>query len=439
MTAAIFGLWINWVVAVGVICLLASLMPLLPHVWLLPVTIAAYLLLQVLKYNQSKRRVPSCSRPLHEVSLIIIITAIISALIIMLLPATGSREFNGELFTRDTPLIGILISAPVSCVVCLCFLFNRYEPKNCRRCKMRYGNVIEFSFVGGLYRSEWRFQTRLLLFLSLALSVVDWGYYLIQYVNINLNRADYFYFLYLPEIIYVLSVIYLGGRYYSMWYYYCHNDEGNFVKRAGATTLRFLFICNDCILVDMRPTPAHYENGAVIKRFDTPVIIKTDYHEHESLAQAQMLFAEQTGIHDAEIRLIYSSPDPVTYQNIFHYFVFVKDREEVEKANIPGEWLTIGAIVQMLNQRLMSREMQSELMRIYDVAMTWKTYDDEGRRLYGIKHYKPTFRVRDIHKWDVNYDDEKWLQIYHLNQDKPFWRIRKFFSDLSQKRPLFRA
>ena len=64
--------------------------------------------------------------------------------------------------------------------------------------------------------------------LSLLLSVVDWGYYLVHYVNVNLNRADLFFFLWLPLAMYVLSLIYLGGRYYSMWIYYCQNDEEPF-------------------------------------------------------------------------------------------------------------------------------------------------------------------------------------------------------------------
>ena len=62
-----------------------------------------------------------------------------------------------------------------------------------------------------------------------------------------------------------------------------------------------------------------------------------------------------------------------------------------------------------------------------------KPNDREGRRLYDIKHYQPTFRLRDLHKWDVDYDDETWLRVRQLNQDKPLWRLRSLFRKAADK------
>ena len=59
--------------------------------------------------------------------------------------------------------------------------------------------------------------------------------------------------------------------------------------------------------------------------------------------------------------------------------------------------------------------------------MAWKTYDRNGRRQYPIRNYKPTFRFRDLAKWDVDYDDPLWREIAEFNEDKPLYRIRKFF------------
>ena len=174
-----------------------------------------------------------------------------------------------------------------------------------------------------LFRKEWRYQTSLLFLLSLLLSVVDWGYYLVHYVNVNLNRADLFFFLWLPLAMYVLSLIYLGGRYYSMWIYYFQNDEEHFVERPGTTTMRYLIIWADKIFLTFHGTANNYPNGAKIKKFDTPVVIQTPYRERENLHSAITEFESKTGISNAEIKLIYSSPDDVTYQNMFHYFAFV--------------------------------------------------------------------------------------------------------------------
>lgn len=433
MTAAIFSLWRNWAISVGVLTVLAFLAPIVPQMWLLPIDITALFVLAVARRIQRTMKVPSCQRMLDEVSIIVLVSAVLIAVICMLSPTGGLREGSGEPFTADSPLIAILITAPSTVIVTACFLLNRREPLVCRKCKMRYGNVIEHGFIGGLYRQEWRFQTRLLMILSGCLAVVDWGYYMLQYVNVNLNRADYFYFIWLPMVIYLLSLIYLGSRYYSMWVYYCHNDEGHFVEQPGSTTLRYLLIKDGRILIDMTHTADHFPNGGVIKRFDTPVVVKLPYRESENLADAEMQFHQATGIREATIRPIYESPDNVTYRNIFHYFVFIDDEALVADSKVRGEWLTFNEIYELMQHRVMARELVSEIKRIYDVAMAWKTYDRKGHRLYDIKHYHPTFHLRDIRKWDVDYNDETWLKVSHFNEDKPFFRIRKFFSNAGQR------
>lgn len=59
--------------------------------------------------------------------------------------------------------------------------------------------------------------------------------------------------------------------------------------------------------------------------------------------------------------------------------------------------------------------------------MAWKTYDREGKRLYPIKHYRPTFHIGDLREWNVDYDDASWFDIAHNNEDRPFFRLRKLW------------
>lgn len=63
--------------------------------------------------------------------------------------------------------------------------------------------------------------------------------------------------------------------------------------------------------------------------------------------------------------------------------------------------------------------------------MAWKTYDREGKRLYPIKHYRPTFRLRDLKDWDVDYSDTSWFAVAENNQDRPFFRTRKFWRKIT--------
>ena len=240
-------------------------------------------------------------------------------------------------------------------------------------------------------------------------------------------KRQLFFFIGLPAAAYLLSLVYLGFRYYSLWAYYCQTDGGHFVERPGITTLRYLIINDDRMFLDFHPIEEVFANGAKVKRFDTPAIVKEEYHERENLADAMMQFKKLSGIDNAEIRQIYGSPDNVTYQNIFHYFAFVPDAEDVARSPLRGEWLNWGNICRLASQSLLDRDLASEIQRIYNVAMTWKTYDLEGRRLYPIKHYRPTFRLKDLKNWEVDYNDSSWLSIARDNEDSFWYPVRRLF------------
>ena len=68
---------------------------------------------------------------------------------------------------------------------------------------------------------------RLLLILSVAVSVLSWSYYSLFYVNVNINGTDAFIYNWVPVIFYSLSIVYLGLRYFSLWGYYYNHLEMN--------------------------------------------------------------------------------------------------------------------------------------------------------------------------------------------------------------------
>ena len=111
-----------------------------------------------------KRDIPSCSRLIQEVSSVMLITAVALVVIYFFSRGGVKHELTGQPYTMDTPLISILITAPVACLVTLWHLLRGKEPKVCRDCHTRYGNVIEHGFPGLLFRKEWRYQTSLRLF-----------------------------------------------------------------------------------------------------------------------------------------------------------------------------------------------------------------------------------------------------------------------------------
>lgn len=433
LSAAIFSLWRNWTIAIGFLAILSFVSPLIRQVWLAPVCIVLFLALQLIRSAMNNQPVPVCSRLYKEVSVIILVITCIVLLRYFITGGNGAFELTGQPVNTNGPLLGILISAPVTAVVTACFLLQKREPLVCQLCHLRYGNVVKNGFIGMLYHREWRYQTRLLMVLSLLLGVVDWTYYLFHYINVNLNRADYFFFLWLPLALYVISLLYLGWRYYSLWVFYCHNDEGHVVTDPSSTTVRFLVISDDMILLDIRRTDKFFNNGAVIKRFDTPAVATLPYQERYDAGRAAELFKQITGISGAEIRPMYDSPDNVTYRNIFHFFAFIDNKEDITESKIHGEWFSLGELRQLMMQHLTGNDLNSEMARIYRIAMAWKTYDREGRRLYKFKHYRPTFRIKDIRNWEVDYNDGHWLSVGRLNEDSRLFRLRRFLKRIEDK------
>ena len=55
-----------------------------------------------------------------------------------------------------------------------------------------------------------------MLWLSLALTMIDWAYYYFFYINVNYNTPDRFYFTFMPAAIYLFSLVYMGVRYMNM-------------------------------------------------------------------------------------------------------------------------------------------------------------------------------------------------------------------------------
>lgn len=432
LSGAIFGLWRNWVIAIGFLAILAFVSPLISQVWLAPVCIILFIALQGVRSVMNKQRVPVCSRLYKEVSVIILIITGVVLVRYFITGGEGAFELTGQPVNVKGPMLGILISAPVTAVVTACFLLQKREPLVCQLCHLRYGSVIKNGFIGTLYQREWRYQSRLLMVLSLLLSVIDWAYYLYHYINVNLNRADYFFFIWLPLTLYVISMIYLGWRYYSLWVYYCHNDEGHLVENPSSSTVRFLVIGGDKVLLDIRQTDKLFDNGAVIKRFDTPATITLPYQERYDAGRASQLFKQISGIKDVEIRPMYDSPDNVTYRNIFHFFAFLDNPDELTDSKLEGEWFSLGELRQLLAQHLTGIELNAELSRIYRIAMAWKTYDRDGKRLYKFKHYRPTFRLKDIRGWDVDYNDGHWLSVGRLNEDSHLFRLRRLLKRIER-------
>ena len=134
-----------------------------------------------------------------------------------------------------------------------------------------------------------------------------------------------------------------------------------------------------------------------------------------------------SGLSPVKLKFAYVNENTVTLSNTLHYLCFFDKEEQLRGIKTSGELYRIDQVLRMVNGGEVSPVLESELRRIYTVALTWKTYSSTGTRLYAVRNYRPTFRLRDISKWNVDYNDKNWLSVAAVNQDKPFWRLRRFW------------
>ncbi len=140
------------------------------------------------------------------------------------------------------------------------------------------------------------------------------------------------------------------------------------------------------------------------------------------------MFEQISGLRDEfNMRFLYVNANKESACNIFHYLCVLKSHNSIEGSDFNGKWYKQSHLERMLSEGLASSLLTSEIHRIYTVTMASKTYDRKGHRLYGIKHYKPSFRLRDLDDIDVDFNDPVWLMIADDNEDRPFFQLRKLW------------
>ena len=159
----------------------------------------------------------------------------------------GGR-FIIEPFNPQHPYVASLIIFPIALAVSVYFLARGHSLKVCQNCHARFGYYHQSSAVASLYFREARYQLRLLLMLSLLLSIVDWVYYYFFYINVNFNQPDKFYFIIMPIAVYLISLVYMSLRYMSMSDDLLTRHSSKNLKPM-TTIVRFLVLSGDKILL----------------------------------------------------------------------------------------------------------------------------------------------------------------------------------------------
>lgn len=430
LAQGIFSLWANWAVAIGFIILPIIITPLVSPRLLPVIPIILVGILTLLDRRNRIQMSPTCFRIPHLTQVILISSAIVLLIDIIYKTHTDINNFIGQPVNLSNPVLPILDISPVAVIVCLLNMTRGNNPRSCRSCRNRLGEAIDRGLIGMLYSRESKIQIKFLLWMSLALAVSTWAYYIFFYINVNINMADSYFFILCPLLCYVISLIYFGVRYYTLWVYYCQNNATAKVIDYQGTTIRYLVVCEDKILLNI-PEPTSDVIFSDDLKIDVPLKVSLPFKESISGMEARNYFVDASEMQDADTRPIFQSCDPGMYNNIFHYVAFVKDADKAAEI-LKGQWFSLADTNEMIREGLVAMALAAELSRIYTITMAWKAYDKSGHRLYEIKHYKPTFRLKDMHTWDVDYNDANWLYVAEINEDKPFYCLRRLWHKITK-------
>lgn len=414
------AMWRNWTICYGAITLPLLLSLFIPLAWLPFTTLLEVYLMASMRRSDILSPVSACSvltgiaiRVLFIASVIMIVINIMCT--DWLIPTVWRlRVYNSEI-----PFVVCLIISPLTVLFCVLSLLFGIGDTSSRNYQRRNGFHAGDSVAATLYHRESRYQTTLLLCLSAVMGGVEYFYYFARYINANFNDPDRFFFIYMPIVVYLLSVVILHARYQSVTIL-CEalvNAQGG---RHQGTIVRYLIFKDDDLLL-------HRDTDGI---WDTPAESRIERKSAMGEHEARLLFAELSGIENFELRYCFTNRAFAAESNMMHYAVFV-DSDNGITIDERKQWFNPYMLDSALAASALSPVLVNELYRIHTITMAWKTYDRDGHRLYPIKHYRPTFRLRDLREWTVDYDDESWFDVAHQNEDRPFFRTRQLWNRLT--------
>lgn len=417
--ATIFNMWLKWILASGALALVVILSLIIPKIWLPFIVYGiSYGLVLTLRADNARKALKACGLVVKLASEVLFWTAtVMLAINLMAAEWFFGNMLDDPMFNPSQPYITSLILFPVVIAMSAYALFAGQNLTYCRNCRRAHGYYSGDGLVATLFYHESKFQIRLLLAGAIVISVITWIYYLVRYVNINFNSADIFIFHGLPVIFFIFGAVYMSARYRSIAASFSRIGVVD-NQSAALTRVRFLVLSGDHVYLRSD------SNGL----FDTPATETVSRTEKLTDEQARRYFAGLSGLDDFELKYIYSNDGFAGGSNIIHYAAFIPDNNIGRLA--PADPMTLDGLDRLIKASMISPLLANEIYRIYTVTMAWKTYDREGRRLYPIRHYRPTFRLRDLREWAVDYNDLHWLNIATNNQDCAFYRLRRLWRRL---------
>ena len=152
------------------------------------------------------------------------------------------------------------------------------------------------------------------------------------------------------------------------------------------------------------------------------------FRQHLGEQDAYGIFSKMIG-RDVkfELRFLYENQNINGNSNIFHFLCQIDRRSAIEHAGVGGTWYGQAQMGRLFDARMVDVMLAGEIRRVSQMANAYKAYDSNGKRLYQVRHYRPSFTFKELMHLDVDFNDPTWLFVAEDNEDSRFFKIRRFF------------
>lgn len=381
-------------------------------------------------YNQQRSSEHQCMVVIYAL-LHTIINYTVVTIILNVLTIWDVIKLPDEFLFINDPYIPSLLLNPIAFITVLFIYLRRNRLKVCSECKLREGGLYERGRNGKIFRYESAYLLKNLIFLFGFLTAIVWSYYQFIYIELSVNSRDWYVFVWLYIIAFVIDELYFVYRYYNL---YLDLKESNEIisqeelqDMTAKTYLRYYVICDNSIFLDQHTIDSYNEHREVI---NTPFVTKRTVNGIP-LPEVKMIIQKLTGVKDGELRFFYGRKSAdLTNHSVLRYFYFLPGKPE-DYPDIPleGEWMDFEEVKRIYSQmpgRFNSMAI-ADLSRLATIILTNKIFNEEGKRRNKIKSYHPSFNLHDVRKSELDFQDDKWIKISVFNSDTPFYSIKKFF------------
>lgn len=430
----VYGLWKNLTV-----CLLAVMGTLvfskiLPYYLSPVVALLVASGLYVFIYNERFSNVKSCIVPAITILYSIVVYAFLT-IILNLMHVWGLFEMPHEFIFFTDPFIPALILNPVSFVVLLVTFLQRRHLKACVDCRSNRSFGGQRGALGAI-NTEAHIQMKNFIWMSGILSLAVWLYYQFAYIDVNVNARDAYIFTWLTVIGVLLDWLYFSWRYYNLYLDLQESHElitpAELRDMTAKTYIRFYVVCDDYMYLTEHAKDINDRQEV----WDTPFFTKQSMNGMLG-NDVKSLIKKMTGVDEGELKFFYGRKNPNDGKNsLLRYFYFLDgDISDYPELETPGEWVSFDKVKYIYSNQpeRMSELAVYDITRLATIILTEKIFDENGYRKNGIKSYNPTFNLKDVKKSNIDFQDDKWIEISLFNSDTPLYKLKKWWKTKTQR------